>query len=87
MKLNFARIDELLLDKCWSITELSKRASLSATTLFKLKNGTNNTPSRLTVAKLAKALGVMPKEILLPKLGRDENGREGKEQQKQATTL
>ena len=65
MKLDFAKLDELLFDRCWSLAELSRRAGLSPVTIFKLKNGTNKSPSRLTMAKLAKALEVKPTELML----------------------
>lgn len=65
MKIDFEKLDNLLLDKCWSVAELARRAGLTSATVSRLRNGKNRNPMRLTVAKIAKALDVSPKELLV----------------------
>lgn len=65
MKLDLVKLDDMLLDRCWSMSDLSRHADLSAATISKLMSGINKNPARLTVAKIAKALDVSPRELML----------------------
>ncbi|MGW7932191.1 helix-turn-helix transcriptional regulator [Staphylococcus xylosus] len=56
------KINELRLQKKISVTELSRRADLSRTTIYKLENGNTN-PSLKTINKLSSGLKEKPEKI------------------------
>ena len=65
--LDFAKIEALTMKKCWSMSQLERRADLSHTTLFKLRTGDSKTVSMKTLGKLARAFGCEPDDLLLQK--------------------
>lgn len=53
---------ELRLNKLWSQAKLAKLSGVSRTTIVAIENN-QHAPQPLTIHKLAKALGVDPREI------------------------
>lgn len=62
VNINMDKVYQLTLDKLWTWSELARQANLTTATLYALKAG-RRTPCSRTVYKIAKALGVDPKEI------------------------
>lgn len=60
--INMEKVYQLTLDKLWTWSELARQANLTTATLYALKAG-RRIPCSRTVYKIAKALGVDPKEI------------------------
>lgn len=64
MKLDMDKILLLAAKQCWNLPELSAKAGISNTTLYKQK-GYYKSVSSKTLGKLAKALGCEPQDIVL----------------------
>lgn len=62
-ELDMEKLELLSMARCWGIAELQRRAGLSGTTVYKIRNGQQKA-SMKTVGKLAKALEVDPVELL-----------------------
>lgn len=56
------RLRELRLDKAWTQRELANRADVTKETVSRLEKS-RNVPQPTTLGKLARALGVEPKEL------------------------
>jgi len=56
VKLSNKNLDIAMANACINVRELSKKAGLSANTIFKIRNGKHNAMPQ-TIGKLARALG------------------------------
>lgn len=63
MNLDIRKTQLLMLDRCWSMADLTRAAGLANTTLYKIIHGENNASTR-TIGKIAKALDVKPSQII-----------------------
>lgn len=63
VKIDMKKVEELALDKFWSMSELAKQSNLNVTTLLGLKAGKRRA-SLLTIKKISAALGVEMSEII-----------------------
>jgi transcriptional regulator with XRE-family HTH domain len=65
MKANLhANITRLMMERGWSMAELSKRANAGSTGVFDIINGRSRSPKLETVAKIAMALNVSVVDLL-----------------------
>lgn len=62
MKIDMQKVQTLALDKFWTMSELSRQADVSVTTLLGLKAGRQRA-SLMTIRKISAALGVSMKDI------------------------
>ena len=60
------RLKELREERALSMRELAERAGVRHQTIYRLEHGQHNAQPR-TVRHLAEALGVEPRELLIPK--------------------
>lgn len=63
MKINYEKMQLLMVGKCWTLAELQRKAGLSNTTLYQLMKG-GRQPTTRTIGKIAKALEVDPVKII-----------------------
>lgn len=63
MQIDGNKLKMVLIRKCWSVSELARRAEVSPATLSHIinKGGISNTA---TVGKISRALGIEPPELL-----------------------
>lgn len=57
------KVKKLAISKCWSLADLTRKAELSNSTLYKINHGTNKASLR-TIGKIARALSVDPSELI-----------------------
>ena len=62
-ELDMKKLELLSMARCWGIAELQRRAGLSGTTVYKIRNRQQKA-SMKTIGKLALALGCDPQDLL-----------------------
>ena len=65
MEMNDTKLQRLRQERAWSIRKLAQRAGVSTETLYSLEHGRREWAWPRTVHKLADALGVEPKELMV----------------------
>lgn len=63
VEIDMKRVQDLALDRLWTMSELARRSHISITTLLALKAGRRRA-SALTIRKLSVALGVPEQDII-----------------------
>lgn len=56
------RLDELMAERAWDVSELSRQTGLHRVTLYPIVNG-STVPRRSSIRRIAEALGVATSEI------------------------
>ena len=83
LQLDRRKLDLILAERCYSLTDVTKRAGLSSALVTKVVSG-KYTLTTKTLGKMAKALGVKPADLIKDEQNTDKGNKKARGNEPQA---